>query len=748
VATDNHVGAEERDPIRKDDAWKTFDEIMQLAKSQDVDMVLLGGDLFHDNKPSRKAIYQVMRSLRKNCLGDKPCELEFLSDFNEVFESAFPTVNYEDLDINVSIPVFSIHGNHDDPTGDGHYCSLDLLQVAGLVNYFGKVPEADKIEVRPVLLQKGMTKLALYGLSNVRDERMHRNFRDNKIKWFRPDTQAKDFFKILTLHQNHHAHTPTSYIAENSLPDFLDLVVWGHEHECLIDPKKNPETGFHVMQPGSSVATSLVPGEAVPKHIAVVSVTGKSFQVEKIRLKSVRPFITKEIVLATDKRFKGLDKKKENRQAVKEKLMGIVNEMIEQANSEWLALQDEEMDEEHVQPPLPLIRLKVEYTAHEGGKFEVENPQRFSQKFAGRVANANDVVQFHRRKTVSRSGKVDGVDAVDLEHVAAEEISMESIVKEILSNQSLKVLPQRPFGDAVAQFVDKDDRTALETFVAESRDGQVKDLLDLDVEDDALEAAMEETRKKRDEQFAAGQLKSTRMRVEKPRPEDWDSDMEGPWVEQEGVVSYVPRPETQAGNATRTASNRGQSHANRIANGNGNSNGDVDSDNMFLSDNEPLPRTNGRAATKPTRGAAAKKTAPARTPAARGRKNANADPFVHSEEEDEPELEEQEDDDFMSLDDEPPPPPPPPAAKKRAPPARKPAPSKAGAKSSAAKKGKQTTLDFSQSQRPAGGGRGRGAGAGLNNGATQQTALELSDDEIEDGDGFESMPISTRTRRH
>jgi double-strand break repair protein MRE11 len=36
VATDSHVGYEERDPIRKDDSWKSFDEVMQLAKAQDV----------------------------------------------------------------------------------------------------------------------------------------------------------------------------------------------------------------------------------------------------------------------------------------------------------------------------------------------------------------------------------------------------------------------------------------------------------------------------------------------------------------------------------------------------------------------------------------------------------------------------------------------------------------------------------------------------------------------------------------
>lgn len=36
VATDNHVGYEERDAIRKDDSWRTFDEVLNLARTQDV----------------------------------------------------------------------------------------------------------------------------------------------------------------------------------------------------------------------------------------------------------------------------------------------------------------------------------------------------------------------------------------------------------------------------------------------------------------------------------------------------------------------------------------------------------------------------------------------------------------------------------------------------------------------------------------------------------------------------------------
>lgn len=130
------MGYAERDPERGDDSWKSFNEVMCLAKERDVDMVLLAGDLFHDNKPSRKSLNNVMRSLRMNVYGEKPCELEMLSDSSEVFEGyvllcsmcrqcirltvrrrAFDHVNYEDPDINVAIPVFSIHGNHDDPSG-------------------------------------------------------------------------------------------------------------------------------------------------------------------------------------------------------------------------------------------------------------------------------------------------------------------------------------------------------------------------------------------------------------------------------------------------------------------------------------------------------------------------------------------------------------------------------------------------------------------------------------------------------
>ena len=546
VATDNHVGAWERDPTRGDDSWKTFHEIMCLAKERDVDMVLLGGDLFHENKPSRKAMYNVMRSLRMNCYGEKPCELEMLSDGSELFDVTFGHPNYEDPDINVAIPVFSIHGNHDDPSGEGHLAALNILEMAGLMNYFGKTPESDNIKVRPVILQKGRTKLALYGLSNVRDERLYRTFRDQKVKFFEPGTHRGEFFNILTVHQNHHAYTETSHLPENFLPNFMDLVIWGHEHECDIEPHLNPEMNFRVMQPGSSVATSLIPGEAVPKQVSILTISGKEFKSEAVRLKTVRPFVYKDLVLAEDKDATRIGRKDNHRPELTRYLVEIVEGLIEQAQQEWQEAQDEpeEDADEPAQCPLPLIRLRVEISRPDGaGKFDIENPQRFSQRFVNRVANTTDVVQWHvkKRSTTSRSGKVEDVDKEIMSRFQGptETIRIDKLVHEFLAAQSLTILPQNHFGDAVNQYIDKDDRHAMEQFVDVYLKKQIENLENMqigdqaEIEEDDLMTQIVDFRQGMEATFAKSGKKGLkalggRGRY-KPRPKDWDSDEEGAW---------------------------------------------------------------------------------------------------------------------------------------------------------------------------------------------------------------------------
>ncbi|KAL8871091.1 MAG: hypothetical protein Q9174_003010 [Haloplaca sp. 1 TL-2023] len=708
VATDSHVGYNERDHIRGDDSWQSFHEVMCLAKERDVDMVLLGGDLFHENKPSRKSMYHVMRSLRMNCLGEKPCELEILSDMSENFQGSFNHVNYEDPDINISIPVFSIHGNHDDPSGEGHFAALDLLQISGLVNYFGRTPESDNIQIKPVLLQKGNTKLALYGMSNVRDERLFRTFRDGKVKFFQPGTQKQDWFNLMTVHQNHHAYTETGYLPENFLPAFLDLVVWGHEHECIIDPKLNPEMNFHVMQPGSSVATSLAPGEAEPKQVAIVSVTGRDFKMEPIPLKTIRPFVMKEIVLSEEKEVKHLARKENHRAELTRFLEAVVEELIEEAKAKWRSAQeDEDVDEE---PPKPLIRLRVEYSAPGGGSFECENPQRFSNRFVEKVANINDVVQFHRKKASATRKTAKGVDMPEesvLAELTVDTVRIDKLVREYLEAQSLTILPQNSFGDAVSQFVDKNDPHAMDMFVQESLKSQVKHLMGVDeIDEDELMGMVDQHRANLEAKFAAGELKNKRKGKVIPAPDGWNSDFDGPWADQPGAIAIVDD----------------QAPAE-----------DDDQESV-------VPPTKGRgrgAAASKKAAAPSKKAAPAK--GGRGKKK-----VVEEESEDDddvPMLDDDEEEDQSPLFTQPSPPTratKKAAPRKASPPKRTPAP-RANARATKKPPAKsQARLDFSQptfsQPKPQSNG-------------TSKKAHELSDDQISDEeDAFEPAP-STATLR-
>ena len=299
VATDLHLGYCEKDGRRGNDTLNTFEEILKLAEENSVDFILLGGDLYHENKPSRKTLHRSMELLRKYCMGDRPCEVEFLSDPSVNFgHTAFPGVNYEDPNLNISIPVFSIHGNHDDPTGAGNLCALDILSVAGLINYFGKYTALEKIQISPLLMQKGQTRLSLYGLGAIRDERLHRLFVHKNVSMLRPRENAEDWFNLLVFHQNRARHGATNYIPEQFLDDFLDLVIWGHEHECRIHPQFNSIQNFYITQPGSSVATSLSEGETKQKHVGLLYINRKQFKIRKMELQTVRQFYMDEIVLS------------------------------------------------------------------------------------------------------------------------------------------------------------------------------------------------------------------------------------------------------------------------------------------------------------------------------------------------------------------------------------------------------------------------------------------------------------------
>ena len=164
----------------------------------------------------------------------------------------------------------------------------------------------------------GSTKVALYGMGSMRDERLNRMWQGKKVRFLRPenaggnnggrrrndddddggdeDENGNNWFNIFTLHQNRDlGRGAKNCVHESMIPEWMDLVVWGHEHECLISPQESLVGTFRITQPGSSVATSLTAGESRRKQVGILDIRGSQFRLNPIPLGSVRSFALGEV---------------------------------------------------------------------------------------------------------------------------------------------------------------------------------------------------------------------------------------------------------------------------------------------------------------------------------------------------------------------------------------------------------------------------------------------------------------------
>lgn len=143
IATDHHLGYKETDPIIGNDSFETFEECLVTANTRGVDFVLLGGDLFHEHRPSANAYFKASNILNANVFGENQVKFE---------TSGFDNANYLAGMCNIKMPIFSIHGNHDDPTGVENISSLDQLQSNNYINYFGRQNSIQNLEIKPFLI--------------------------------------------------------------------------------------------------------------------------------------------------------------------------------------------------------------------------------------------------------------------------------------------------------------------------------------------------------------------------------------------------------------------------------------------------------------------------------------------------------------------------------------------------------------------------------------------------------------------
>jgi double-strand break repair protein MRE11 len=368
VATDNHLGYLEHDQIRGDDSFYAFEEVLKVSKSENVDFLLLGGDLFHHHNPSKKTIIRASNILQNHVYGQKANK----------FDVFCYHPNFKNENLSIELPIFIIHGNHDDPSGFENFSSIDIFSNKE-VNYFGKVNNYEEFDLYPILLVKGNTKIALYGIGNIKDERLYLALQNKKVNFHRPD-DYKSWFNILIVHQNRYkghniGKNRKNYLPENFIPSFFDFVIWGHEHESFTEPHYNSEVGFHVYQPGSSVVTSLIQAEAKPKHIGLLEVYLDKFRVIPIKLQTVRPFIYQTFEL---KNFAGdINANEDIEKIIEEK----IEEMLREAKDQY-----------PTSPLIPILRMKVEFSG-----YMMIRTNFIVSKYNGKIANLNDVIQFYKK---------------------------------------------------------------------------------------------------------------------------------------------------------------------------------------------------------------------------------------------------------------------------------------------------------------------------------------------------------------
>jgi len=232
-------------------------------------------------------------------------------------------------------------------------------------------------------------------------------FEKKSIKFRRP--AGDDWFNILVIHQTKERGTTASnnlrsFVKESILPGFIDLVLWGHEHECIPNVKKCEATGINILYMGSTTITSLIEAESKPKHCFILNITRKDFSLIPIQLKNARPLL-----------YGNLELSKCNIQ--KNGTIEYIDSQIQQA----IITKITEMLKNADVSQIPLLRLKVEYSG-----FSVIRTEKIGLLLKGKIANCvKDFIKFYKRPATCKKPQPGSINQINQNEI----IEPENLIK-------------------------------------------------------------------------------------------------------------------------------------------------------------------------------------------------------------------------------------------------------------------------------------------------------------------------------
>lgn len=243
--SDTHLGIRGKE----DEALAVFEEELKIASDNAVDLILHSGDFFDRVNADTTNVVSVINLLRTFLIESSPkTTLKCIKEDGLKYKC---NLNMKDID--VKIPLFVINGNHDLKDGRS-LCSLDILNEALLLNYFEPVQNIDEIILKPIILQKGSTKIVIYGCGHT--EYFDESLVNGKFQLVIPSDGLQNYFSILMLHQDRKRNEEYVEILINLLRQKnynINLLAWGHEHKYeTVNP---PGPYFNIIQIGSSINT-------------------------------------------------------------------------------------------------------------------------------------------------------------------------------------------------------------------------------------------------------------------------------------------------------------------------------------------------------------------------------------------------------------------------------------------------------------------------------------------------------------
>ena len=267
------------------------------------------------------------------------------------------------------------------------------------------------------------------------------------------------------------------------------------------EPVSSPRASqnqFTVIQPGSTVATSLVEGEAKPKHVALLSIKDDNWKMESIPLTTVRPFLLREVVLEEHAEESDLHDERN----LMDMLARRVDEMLREVKDMTARATPITQAAEN-RAKFPLLRLKVDYTG-----FSTCNPQRFGQRFVDKVANPSELLLFQRKarkEDRADKEKKGASSSADPERDQSRDpaVQIQDLVGRFLAGgkEQLRLLPRDELDTAVFEgFVNKQTKTAISEQVDKSLK-QMQELLNDEKRDQINQGTDRKAKEKEIENF-------------------------------------------------------------------------------------------------------------------------------------------------------------------------------------------------------------------------------------------------------